>query len=247
MEGLEDFKDLKGNNVNDFINEYRDAMKQSYDFNVSAINQQKRNDFASIMSQANKRGMMYSNFPERQKIQYEADTYLPNLKTAYTSYQTGLDKLRSSALSAYNNAKETEAQIAHLKQLGNISDQASKKSGASPLSSNKSLWGKYDQANGLYYDSNGKPVRFSTWVRNNADEIKDDTYLEAVRSMFGQDSDEYDNLKRIYDAQQNTKTPKLIYNANGFGNTFVDQNTLGNRYSQEDADLLNRLGLAFGN
>lgn len=100
MEGLEDFRDLKGNNVNDFINEYRDAMKQSYDFNVSAINQQKRNDFASIMSQANKRGMMYSNFPERQKIQYEADTYLPNLKTAYTSYQTGLDKLRSSALSA---------------------------------------------------------------------------------------------------------------------------------------------------
>lgn len=245
MQGLEDFKDLQGNAVNDFINSYRDTMKQNYDDNVAQIQQQKRNDFASIMSQANKRGMMYSNFPERSKIQYEADTYLPNLRSAYTTYQTGLDKLRSSALNAYNNVKETEDQIAHLKQLGDISDKAAKSSGGNNKNSLGGKWGGHDPEKGLFVDNNGKPVRFSTWLRKNGIEGTSQNYIDAVQQYFGTDSNEYEALKRIYDAQQSTKTPNLGYNANGFGQTFVDNSTFGNRFSQEDIDLLNRLGLTF--
>lgn len=111
MDGLEDFRDLQGSNVNDFIKSYRDALKQDYDTEMSRLQQQRRNDYGSIMSQANKRGMMYSNFPERSKMQYEADTYLPNVQKAYTTYQTGLDKLRSDALGSYNAIKPSKTKL----------------------------------------------------------------------------------------------------------------------------------------
>lgn len=113
MDGL-DVNDPLGNNLNDFVKRYRDSLDRAYSANVNALNQQKRNDFASIMSSANKRGMMYSNFPERSKYQYEASSYLPNIAQAHTTYQTGLDKLRSNAVSMYNNIKSVEEAIADL-------------------------------------------------------------------------------------------------------------------------------------
>lgn len=113
MDGL-DVNDPLGNNLNDFVKRYRDSLDRAYSANVNALNQQKRNDFASIMSNANKRGMMYSNFPERSKYQYEASSYLPNIAQAHTTYQTGLDKLRSNAVSMYNNIKSVEEAIADL-------------------------------------------------------------------------------------------------------------------------------------
>jgi hypothetical protein len=234
MEGLEDFRDLTGNKINDFINEYRDTMKQNYDFNVSAIENQRNNDYQSIMSQANKRGMMYSNFPERAKIQYDADTYLPNLKNAYTSYQTGLDKLRSSALSAYNNIKETQAQIDHINKLKKTSDESNKSSGMDIK------WGKVGTKNGgiWYYDNDGNPVRMSTWLRNNGYADSTEGYLEGAKALnsagYLSDND-YNALV------EESKNKQLIYNANGFGNKYEEQ-----MYDGMDAgrqSLINSLGL----
>lgn len=237
MYGLEDFKDLQGNNVNDFLASYRDAMKQNYDANVAQIEQQRRNDYGSIMSQANKRGMMYSNFPERSKMQYDAETYLPNLAGAYKNYQTGLDKLRSSAISSYNAIRETQDQINHLKEMGDIANSAN---------SSKLKWGrkwvgnKWDRK---FYDNDYNPVTFATFARKNGYDNTSTGYLDAARAFLS--DDQYTQLQRIFDAQRETKTPNLIYNASGFGNTPVNYDW-GNRFSQEDADLLRSLGLAFG-
>ncbi len=116
MDGL-NVNDPLGNNLNDFIARYRDSIKRAYDTDVSLINQQKANNFASIMSAANKRGMMYSNFPERSKMQYEVETHVPALAQTYSQYQTGLDKLRANAISTYNNIKDLEDAIADLNEV----------------------------------------------------------------------------------------------------------------------------------
>ena len=117
---MEDF-DLVGPNGtdvnNDFLKAYRDSLKNQYDANVSSYKQQKRNADAQIMSAANKAGMMYSNFPQRSKIQTEAD-YLTGLSKLRSTYQTGLDKLRNNAVDAYNQIKAYEEAISDLSGSG---------------------------------------------------------------------------------------------------------------------------------
>lgn len=102
-----------GVNINDFLKNYRDALTNQYGSNVSALNQSKRNTEAQIMSNFNRRGTMYSNFPQREKIKNETN-YLNNLANAHTTYQTGLDKLRNNAVDTYNSIKSIEEQIADL-------------------------------------------------------------------------------------------------------------------------------------
>lgn len=113
---MEDFELVGPNGTdvnNEFLKQYRDALRNQYDANVSSLRQQKRNSDASIMSAANESGMMYSNFPQRSKIQAESE-YLSNLSNLHNTYQTGLDKLRSNAVNAYNQIKAYEEAIADL-------------------------------------------------------------------------------------------------------------------------------------
>lgn len=120
---MEDF-DLIGPNGtdinNEFLKAYRDSLRNQYDANVSSYRQQKRNADAQIMSAANKAGMMYSNFPQRSKIQTEAD-YLTGLSKLRGTYQTGLDKLRNNAVDAYNQIKAYEEAISDLRGSGGSS------------------------------------------------------------------------------------------------------------------------------
>lgn len=102
-----------GVNINDFLKNYRDTLTNQYGSNVSALNQSKRNTEAQIMSNFNRRGMMYSNLPQREKIKNETN-YLNNLADLHTTYQTGLDKLRNNAVDTYNSIKDIEDQIKDL-------------------------------------------------------------------------------------------------------------------------------------
>ena len=113
MDGF-DITDNQGNNLNDFLKRYRDAFDRNYAANQVLLDRKRDNDFASIMANANKRGMLYSNFPERAKIQYESNTYLPQKSANFQTYQTGLDKLRSNAVNMYNQVKSLEEAIADL-------------------------------------------------------------------------------------------------------------------------------------
>lgn len=103
---MQDWQDLQGNNVNDFITNYRKSLEEQRDAGIKQIEQERNNAFTGLMTQANRRGLMYSNFPARQKIKYDTQSYYPAIQKNQQTYQTALDTLRSNALKYYNNIQE---------------------------------------------------------------------------------------------------------------------------------------------
>lgn len=103
-----------GINYADYASAYRDSLQEQYDAGVTALDQERTNDFASINSNANTLGMLYSNFPERSKIQYDTNTYYPSLSTLQSTYQTGLDSLRENTVSLANSITSIQDAIAEL-------------------------------------------------------------------------------------------------------------------------------------
>lgn len=105
---MDNFTTYTGENVDEFIRNYREALKAQRDSAVKQLDQQRRNDYTKIMSGANKMGMMYSNFPSRTKTQYLTSTYNPNLVKVQNTYQSALDSLRSNAVNLWNKVKSYE-------------------------------------------------------------------------------------------------------------------------------------------
>ena len=92
-------------------------IKTFYQASLQNLEQQRKNAQTSIMSGANKAGMLYSNFPARAKIQYDQETYQPAQIKLQNSYQTGLDQLRNNILKYQNSIAEIQDSIAHLNSL----------------------------------------------------------------------------------------------------------------------------------
>lgn len=103
--------------IKDFYQNYRDSLDRQYQTAVQSLDQQRKNAQTSIMSSANKVGMMYSNFPARNKIQYDQDTYQPAQIKLHNTYQTGLDSLRNNILKYQNSIAEIQDSIAHLNSM----------------------------------------------------------------------------------------------------------------------------------
>lgn len=102
---------------NEFVNNLRTALQEAYDADVAALENQRTLDHSAIMNQANKAGVMFSNIPERMKVQYDTNTYMPNLTKARQSYQTGLDALRQNGINAANQAWYYQQLIDHYNTL----------------------------------------------------------------------------------------------------------------------------------
>lgn len=105
------------NQIKDFYQNYRDSLDRQYQTAIQSLDQQRKNAQTSIMSGANKVGMLYSNFPVRSKIQYDQNSYQPALTKLQSSYQTGLDQLRSNILKYQNSIAEIKDSIAHLNSM----------------------------------------------------------------------------------------------------------------------------------
>lgn len=105
------------NQIKDFYQNYRDSLDRQYQTAVQSLEQQRKNAQTSIMSGANKVGMLYSNFPIRSKIQYDQNTYRPAQIKLQNSYTTGLDQLRNNILKYQNSIAEIQDSIAHLNSL----------------------------------------------------------------------------------------------------------------------------------
>lgn len=103
--------------IKNFYQNYRDSLDRQYQSAVQSLDQQRKNAQASIMSGANKVGMLYSNFPVRSKIQYDQNTYQPNLIKLQNTYTTGLDTLRNNILKYQNSIADIQDSIAHLNSM----------------------------------------------------------------------------------------------------------------------------------
>lgn len=103
--------------INDFYKNYRESLSRQYETAKQNLEQQRRNAQATIMSGANKAGMLYSNFPERSKIQYDVNTYMPAYTKLYNTYSTGLDQLRNNILKYQNSIAEIQDSISHINSL----------------------------------------------------------------------------------------------------------------------------------
>lgn len=105
------------NQIKDFYQNYRDSLDRQYQTAMQSLDQQRKNAQATIMSGANKAGMLYSNFPTRTKIQYDQQTYQPAQIKLQSSYQTGLDALRNNILKYQNSIKDIQESIADLNSI----------------------------------------------------------------------------------------------------------------------------------
>lgn len=103
--------------IKEFYQNYKDSLDRQYQSGLQNLEQQRRNAQTSIMSAANKSGMMYSNFPTRSKIQYETGTYYPALEKLNTTYRTGMDDLRNNVIKYQNSIKDIQDAIAHLNSM----------------------------------------------------------------------------------------------------------------------------------
>lgn len=103
--------------VKDFYQNYRDSLDRQYQSNLQNLEQQRKNSQATIMSGANKAGMMYSNFPQRSKIQYDTQTYEPAVTKLNTSYRSGLDTLRENMVNYQNTISQLKKAIGELNSV----------------------------------------------------------------------------------------------------------------------------------
>lgn len=103
--------------MKEFYQNYRDSLDRQYQSAMQSLDQQRKNAQSTIMSGANKVGMMYSNFPARSKIQYDQNTYQPSMIKLNTTYRTGLDTLRNNILKYQNSIAEIQDSIAHLNSM----------------------------------------------------------------------------------------------------------------------------------
>lgn len=103
--------------VDPFINAYRNSLERQRDLSLQNLENQRRLDQRSIMTSANKAGMLYSNFPQRDKIKYDTQTYMPGQIKIQQGYQTGLQKLRENIINTSNQLKSINEAIADLNAI----------------------------------------------------------------------------------------------------------------------------------
>ena len=111
MYNVDDMGTLEAGQLSDFIKAYRQSLQAQRDSSLKQLQQQRRNAQASIMGGLNRRGALYSNFGQRSKLQYDANTYDPAVAKVNQSYTTGLDSLRNNAVNLWNKIQSYRESI----------------------------------------------------------------------------------------------------------------------------------------
>lgn len=218
-----------------FINQFRE-LEWTRDQALQNAENNRRNAFQNIMGSANTAGMMYSNFPERAKIQYDTATYLPAKVQAQQTFQTGLDTLRDKITKGLNQLADYNDAIASLNKQYQKSN-SNLPTGAYSLNDSGD-YGKQSIVNGTnFFNSKGDPIRFGTTLRHS--NITDaDAIMTAAQ--YALDEDAYKALVEAYKKARANGYNNIVINA-GEGFTpnnlsFLDEGQRG---------LMDSLGLSF--
>ena len=219
--------------VNSFIANYRNELDRQRDLGMQNLENNRRNQFQNLMGAANTAGMMYSNFPERAKMQYDTNTYLPSQIKLQQSYQTGLDKLRSNTTNYINQLASINEAISDLNETNNGNGLPN----SAVVMNEAGDWFAPDLSGGSQFrNANQSPIRFGTAAQR-AGLTTNQQILDAAK-MYLNDT-EYNQLYNIVTRNKGTRLPNLAYNV---GKNYVPMD-YGSRLSAEDTAFLNRLGL----
>ena len=219
--------------LNSFIANYRNELDRQRDLGMQNLDNNRRNQFQNLMGSANTAGMMYSNFPERAKMQYDTSTYLPSKIKLQQSYQTGLDKLRSNTTNYINQLASINEAISDLNETNTRTSLPK----SAVVLNEAGDWVAPDLSGGSQFrNAKNSPVRFGT-VAQRAGLTTNQQILDAAAQALNEQ--EYKQLYNIVTRNRGTKLPNLAYNV---GDSHVNMN-YGTRLSPEDTAFLNRLGL----
>ena len=219
--------------LNSFIANYRNELDRQRDLGMQNLDNNRRNQFQNLMGSANTAGMMYSNFPERAKMQYDTSTYLPSKIKLQQSYQTGLDKLRSNTTNYINQLASINEAISDLNETNT---KTSLPKSAVALNEAGDYYYKDLSGGSQFRNAKNSPVRFGT-VAQRAGLTTNQQILDAAAQALNEQ--EYKQLYNIVTRNRGTKLPNLAYNV---GKNYIPMN-YGTRLSPEDTAFLNRLGL----
>ena len=221
-----------------FINEYRDYLSRQRDLTLQNAENTRRNAFQNIMGSANAAGMMYSNFPERAKIQYDTSTYMPARIKAQDTYQTGIDALRGNVVKMLNSLADYNDEIASLNKR--YAKTASDGLPAGAYSLNESgdyLQRRLTDDGTNFFNSKNEPVRFGTTLRHSGITDTDDILNAAIYVL---DENAGNWLKDIYNTARTNGYGNIVINA---GDSFSPNNL--NFLNDSERAFMDSLGLSF--
>lgn len=218
-----------------FIDEYRksaEGLEQQRDFELQNIENARRNAYQNIMASANTGGMMYSNFPERTKYQYNTNTYFPNIVKTNTTYQTGLDTIR-------NNIVDTINKLADLRDATNAQSKANDPTSKFRINDlgDYAYWNN-PTGTTQYRNAQGQNIRFGTAAKNAGFSNVSDILGYAAQTLKGQD--EINRLNNLWEKAKEQGYTGFAYNV---GDTF--EKNANNFLTDAENDFLDSLGLKF--
>lgn len=227
------------NSISNFANKYRDYLEGQRNMAIQNLDNTRNNAFQNIMANSNTAGMMYSNFPERSKYQYNTATYLPARTKIEDTYNTGLDALKSNVVKMANSLAEYNDEIASLnKRSQNNNSNSDLPAGAYSLNDSGDYLKRRVTDDGTnFFNSKGEPVRFGTTLRHSG--ITDtEGILDAALYVLDENAGNW--LKDIYNTAR----------ANGYGNIVInagdDFEPIGLDFlSDAEKAFMDSLGLSF--
>lgn len=174
----------------------------------TALNAQKDQGYADILSGARQRGLGFSGIPLSEQAKYNATTYAPalaNLKTAgitqAASLQDALNAIQEKKMTLGQNIYQTEqqreydAQQAALNRQSSSTDLSKYFNTLTPTASAAASGARYEQTKPgsfAFYDEANKPITAAKYAQSTNQTLGDVLY------SMGKSGD--NNAKRIYNA-----------------------------------------------
>lgn len=166
--------EYSSDNLGSFMSNYRTALEDQRTADMNALDNQRNLAYTGIMTGANRRGLLHSNFPTRDKLRYDVETYEPARVKIQQSYQTGLDTLYNNAAKYLNQIKKYREQTADINDYAN-----SLTSNNQPVSTGANE--NYTQENGYQFtDDQGSPISFYEWAQRKNDPAYTTNYLKEM-------------------------------------------------------------------
>ncbi len=217
-----------------FIDAYR-ALELQRDAELQAAENNRRNAYTNILANANTGGMMYSNFPERSKIQYDTNVYQPARIKAQSTYQTGIDQLRNKVVDTLYSIADLRDATAALNKANSNSNSTSKAK-QNAIINDAGDYSYLMNGGTQFRDTNGGNIRFGTAAKRAGYSTVGDILNYAGTSL--RSDDEAGRLNEIWEKAKELGYTGFDYNV---GDDYQDYTY--NFLDDSQTAFLNSLGL----